>query len=436
MGTERLNCRPHRVRVRVRERGAIAIIVALSLAVMIGFAGLALDLGRLFVNKTELQSAADACALAASRELICDPAAGGACPTQFLLNAETAGISAASRNTKDLQASAVTVAAADVRFHTDIGPNGAYATRGGASGNSKFVMCTARSNGLVPWLMGAVGLGAANNVAASAVSTLAPSQNFCLGPPIGVCRKVGGAAPNFGYAPGEWIESEFTTNGDQLEAVGGAGFKWVDFTPNAGGNTEIRDGLLGTGGACNIKVNDNVDVVQPGQQQGAKSAYNTRFGMYPSGANAYTPADAPPDRTGYSYPSKTPANPAIPLNTSAYLDYRARQAAFSPFEAAQYAPSGAAGNIPGNPINSATHQSTGGNRRLIAVPVVNDCANNNTPIVGTICVLMLNPMSNGATGTIYLEYRGNATLPGSPCGAFGSPGGPNSLGPLVPTLVQ
>ena len=48
------------------QRGAVAIIVGLTIAVLVGFAGLALDGGRLYVNKTELQNAADACALAAS----------------------------------------------------------------------------------------------------------------------------------------------------------------------------------------------------------------------------------------------------------------------------------------------------------------------------------------------------------------------------------
>lgn len=418
---------------RTAQRGAVAIVVALSLSVIIGFAGLALDLGRLYVNKTELQSAADACALAASRELVCDPAAGGICPAQFLLNAETAGISVASRNTKDLQASAVAVAAADVKFHTDIGPNGAYATRGGASVNSKFVMCTARSNGLVPWLMGAVGLGAANNVAATAVATLAPSQDFCLGPPIGVCRKAGGA-PDFGYTVGEWITSIFTDAGPNADLLLG-GFKWVDYTPSAGGNDEISKGLVGSGGVCKIKVGQFTDNVQPGAQQGAKDAYNTRFGIYPKPISGYRPTDAPPDRTGYAYPNKD-AVPEIAVGTSAYADYRSRQGSFTPFDSDEYDDSNAVtGKLNTNNktlINAGEHQATGSNRRLVSVPSL-DCVTGQ--IVGAVCVLMLNPMADGA-GKLYLEYRGNATSLSSPCAAFGSPGGPGSTGPLVPTLVQ
>ncbi|HRQ05297.1 MAG TPA: pilus assembly protein TadG-related protein, partial [Nitrosomonas halophila] len=47
----------------------MAVIIALSLVGLIGFMGLALDLGKLFVAKSELQNSADACALAAAREL-------------------------------------------------------------------------------------------------------------------------------------------------------------------------------------------------------------------------------------------------------------------------------------------------------------------------------------------------------------------------------
>ena len=51
-----------------RQRGAVAIAVAVGLLVLLGIAGLALDLGQLFVTKTGLQNAMDACALPAARD--------------------------------------------------------------------------------------------------------------------------------------------------------------------------------------------------------------------------------------------------------------------------------------------------------------------------------------------------------------------------------
>ena len=211
--------------------------------------------------------------------------------------------------------------------------------------------------------MGVLGFGA-SNVNAVAVATLAPGQVFCNGPPIGLCAK-NTSGPNYGYTTiGEWIASDFNDSGSNNGGNGGGNddtgltgsFRWIDFTPNAGGTDEVREELIGNEAACGIRVGDNVR--EQGNKQGAKSAYNTRFGFYPHGANGYTSQTAPPDRTGYSYPSKSPG-PNIAIGTSAYSDYRAKQGTNTPFTSNQYAPSGAAGNIPGDQITSADHREDG-----------------------------------------------------------------------------
>lgn len=48
----------------VRRRGAVVVVTAVLMVVLLGFAALAIDLGHLYVVKTELQSTADAAALA------------------------------------------------------------------------------------------------------------------------------------------------------------------------------------------------------------------------------------------------------------------------------------------------------------------------------------------------------------------------------------
>ena len=57
------------LRGRGRARGAVVVVFALLLVVLLGFVGMALDLGRLYNRKAELQNVADAAALAAAREL-------------------------------------------------------------------------------------------------------------------------------------------------------------------------------------------------------------------------------------------------------------------------------------------------------------------------------------------------------------------------------
>ncbi len=49
---------------KVHQRGAIAVLVAVTLAMLLGFTALAIDVGYLFVVRNELQNAADAAALA------------------------------------------------------------------------------------------------------------------------------------------------------------------------------------------------------------------------------------------------------------------------------------------------------------------------------------------------------------------------------------
>ena len=51
------------------ERGIVAVVVALLLVVLLSFGALALDISSLFVVSNELQNAADAGALAATRFL-------------------------------------------------------------------------------------------------------------------------------------------------------------------------------------------------------------------------------------------------------------------------------------------------------------------------------------------------------------------------------
>jgi Flp pilus assembly protein TadG len=79
-----------------RQRGAVAIMVGFSIFVLIGMLGLVLDLGRMFIIKTELQNGVDACALAAARELT-----GG--DTDSLVRAEAAGLLVGGRNKVDFQ---------------------------------------------------------------------------------------------------------------------------------------------------------------------------------------------------------------------------------------------------------------------------------------------------------------------------------------------
>ncbi|MEJ2047958.1 MAG: Tad domain-containing protein [Dehalococcoidia bacterium] len=63
--------------LKVNQRGAIVIMTVFFVIILIAFAALALDLGRLYVLRTDMQNAADAAALAGAVELNGKPGARG-----------------------------------------------------------------------------------------------------------------------------------------------------------------------------------------------------------------------------------------------------------------------------------------------------------------------------------------------------------------------
>lgn len=75
------------------ERGQILPLVAICLAVLVGFAGFAVDIGNLQYQLRQQQTAADAAAIGGAQELI---AAGGICPNPT--SAGTAAVNDATQN--------------------------------------------------------------------------------------------------------------------------------------------------------------------------------------------------------------------------------------------------------------------------------------------------------------------------------------------------
>ena len=419
-----------------RQKGAVAIIAAIALPVMVGFTGLALDTGRLYVEKTELQNATDACALAAARELTCDTSAGP-CASSFLVNAENSGIAVAARNRNGFQKTPLIIPAQDVKFSTTFTPDSSYLSRaGGASAASRFVMCTTQQTGIVPWFMQVLGAGN-QTVVAQAVATLAPAQANCA-IPLGMCKLDAAPASNpyAGLVVGQWVTTK-------LSASATGSFDWIDFTPPGGGATELAEGLAGTG-ACSVPAPPTL-VGEQGKKTSLGRAWNTRFGLYKGG---YAVSTSAPDYTGLSY---TPTS--WPTKFNAYAGtYSGGGTPIPNFLTARTQYSKYQGNdglnINMGGVSAATtaqHTSLGADRRLATIPVV-DCtawkasSPQTVPILGYACALMLHPMDkdNGPSNTddVWIEYRGKSTDPASPCATSGSVGGPGSVGPLVPALVQ
>lgn len=408
---------------RHRQRGAVIITVALVLFFLLGFMGLALDFGRLFVVKTELQTAMDSCALAAAQEL--DGVEGA------LTRATNAGRTAGNLNRVHFQGAAAGVLDDEITFSDAL--NGTY-SRFTPVKDAKYVKCTHAKSDIAPWLLQALtafsgnpAYSATQGVQALGVATLASAQTTCA-LPIGICEKPGG------YQPGEWLLGAVNAS----EATTGQ-FRWVDFSGNGGGAKELKNVIRGPG-QCQLPGTDTL-VGKPGNNGSAADAYNSRFGIY-QGSGA-PPQDGVPDLTGYAWYLDTPlVQPPYPnkySSTGGYVDKRASNASYQGDDL----PPDTAGLKTVGKLYSGSLATAGANRRIVPVPVV-DCAafdglggSGTLKISDLACVLLLHPIKKGAgpnSTKMWLEYVGLASDPASPCAGMGLPGGTG--GPQVPLLVQ
>lgn len=410
---------------RHRQKGAVIITVALALLFLLGFMGIAIDFGRLFITKTELQTATDSCALAAAQEL------DGA--SDSLMRATNAGKTAGNLNKVYFQSA---LAKINVNSNNDIEFSdslvGGYSSTFTPPANAKYARCTHTISGLAPWLLQAMTGFSGNstfaepkNVWALAVASRAPSQTNCA-IPIGLCKKT----PD--YQPGEWLAGAVNSSG----AVTGQ-FRWLDFTGNGGGAKELKDVLQGEG-QCNLPGTDTV-TGKPGNNGSAAFAYNTRFGIY-QGSGA-PPNDGIPDLTGYAWYADTP--PVQPPYPNKYPLFVNKRLTNVPYQGDKKAPDTSGLNTVGK-IYTGSLGTVGANRRIVMAPMV-DCAafdgltgSGTLKIESIACILLLHPIKNGAgpnSEKMWVEYIGKVDDTNSPCSTMGLAGG-NANNPKVPTLVQ
>ena len=416
-----------RGRSKHRQKGAVIILTAMSLLALLGFMGIALDFGHLFVVKTELQTAADSCALAAVQELD-----GG---SDALVRATRVGTLAGNLNKVNFQGGAAGLVDADVIFSDAL--DGAYSHTFAPVANAKYAKCTSSKVGMVPWMIqtltavsGNTTFAANQGVIALGVATRTPAQTACA-IPVQIRPKTGGTAPNYGYTPGDWIPSLYSETGPS-STIGPGQFGWANLDGSTSAIETIRELLAN--GYCNLKVGDTIGT--SGAKFSAAVAWNSRFGLYRNGAGNPSITTAVPDTTGYSY---TATN--WPGQSNAVGNFLAKRADFRSYgDLVDTVNNG--NTITGlnvsnayNPGNMGTHAAGpralatyGASRRLVLAPIVAG-----TTLTDWACVLMLHPIDKPTT-TIYLEFVGNAKALTSPCASLGKPGGTN--GPLVPALVQ
>ncbi|KVT44859.1 pilus assembly protein TadG-related protein [Burkholderia ubonensis] len=402
-----------------RQRGAVAVVVAIALAVLIGFVGLALDLGKLYVTRSELQNSADACALAAARDLT------GA--TVNLSVSEAAGITAGHQNFALFQQNAVQLLTDSNVTFSDALTN-PFLPKGSVSSPAsiKYVKCTTAQGNIANWFIQALnvipGINIANaSVSAAAVATVGPAQTTCA-IPVFVCKAGTNVSPpvaGASYNIGDWMASK--TGSPPAYGAGNFGWAALDGSNSA---SEITKEL--TGNYCNLPA-IGASVGSPGNKVSNGDAWNTRFGIYHNPFKG--PADGTPDFTGWTYNTTTWL-----AGRDAYADFVAHRRTFASYQG------DATTGITTSGSYTASNYTAGADRRLVLAPEV-DCtqllSGHSAPVLQWDCMLMLDPMgSGGGAGPVHLEYRGSSSMTGSPCATEGVPGNLGSVGPMVPVLLQ
>jgi Flp pilus assembly protein TadG len=404
-----MNGRRHRRISPRRESGVIAILVGLSIAVLFGFLALVIDLGRLFVTKTELQSAVDSCALAAAAEL------------DGLSNAKTrainAGVTAGNLNRVVFQDNSAGITAADITISPSLSSWNVATDL-----NAKYVRCTKSRSGILAIFAPIIQAGSSHTVTASATAVLGGSQTECA-MPIGMVHPSGGtASTNYGLNVGQW----YTIRDKSADLTGGEmGWFNLDGSTNASETaSEIKSGN------CSNAVG-NV-VYTPGYKQSISDEWNARFGVY-KGSDGPSDTGMTPDLSGWDYVAAGSSSNALSdFLTNRRTNHSANNSSLG-------------GGWSG--ISSGQHAQYGGNRRIVAAPIISDgsstttttttvCYNNGgnevecgspaersrqevtttvtTPggtytVVDYGCFLLLNPLGGGASEEPRVEFLGLAS---------------------------
>lgn len=288
------------LQLRSRQKGAVAVVLGLSLVTLFAMGGVVLDLGHLYIAKSELQNSADAAALAGAQRLN-ETAAG-------ITNARDNAITVAAQNNFNF-ATAVTITEANTEFGpSPDGPWSSYATALANPAGKTFVKVDTGLRAMETYLMRVVG-PAFNTVSTIGVAVAGRFVNDVT--PIGVCaiKNVAGVSRPKGEAlpTGELAQFGFrrgvSYNIFALGPLGGPSDPYlldpVDVYPNpctpANSSANTTAPFVCNGSSAIITSTPGTVYGNTGISAGKiEAALNSRFNVF-GGASVCIPGQAPPD---------------------------------------------------------------------------------------------------------------------------------------------
>jgi Flp pilus assembly protein TadG len=400
---------------RRRERGATLVLVVVGMLALLAMAGLAIDTAHVLLNKSRLQSALDAAALAAAKIL------------SQSTNTASATLAAGSLFTSnlaqypELQRAVNSGLQLTTEYSNTLNPF--------SPGTAPPLFVRTSINGFTTpmSLIAVLGINSIN-VAGSAVAGPSPAlTTLCNIMPVFVCADTTkGTAPLFNYSIGQVVALNLTAGTTSTIGPGNYGLLQLG---GPGGNV-VQNNLAGDYANC-ASVNDTPQT-QTGVQTGPVSqGLNTRFDVYKGGL---TSTQYPPDpifsaahqtsltvdsTTGDTMQGTTDISKLPPANQAAALTFNyAKYTSMAPTSYDMQVPPAAL------------------QRRVLAVPLGN-CnglltGTGTVKVNGFACVFLLQAVGQGAQNNqIFAQIT-------SGCKATGTPGtgGTSLIGPYKIELYK
>jgi len=368
-----------------RQRGLVLVLVTLGMVSLMGFAAFAVDINHALLNRSKLQNAVDAAALAAAS--IADKLDDTDQATLAAKETLTQIAGAGGNDEIDFSKGTMTFTYTN---DPEVIPDPSFTTS-----EDIYVRVSLTNYSLTSYFMQIFGID--KEVSVSAVAGPSPGANqICNIVPMAVCNQSGSVSDGWGYGDGSPTSLKLPDN--KNSPMGPGNFQLLDF---GSGGSDVRQYLAGEYDGC-IDIGGTV-TTKPGNTVGpVGQGLNTRFGDYSSSVNVN---DHPPDIYVGEPNNLLTRNNDGSINNPDNWDY-------SDYESGYASCLSGGGSDCGSSVSGATPVS---DRRMLAVPVINCSAAsggvNTFSVAGVGCFFLMQraPTSNGDKNGVIGQFVRDCT---------------------------
>jgi Putative Flp pilus-assembly TadE/G-like len=386
------------------------VLVTVAMLALIAVAGLAIDTAHVLLNKSRLQSALDAAALAAAKVL--DQTGGNTASATIAANS-VFGLNVAAY--PELQNAVSGGLSMTTQYSSTLIPFTAGTTP------AKFVRAAITGFSTSMSLVSVLGFTSLNVAGSAVAGPSAPLQQVCNIVPILMCGSAAAGGPLYGYSVNQVLGlSQVPGNINSSTSLGPGNFNLLSI--GGTGGSVVRTNFAGSYSAC-ASVGNTV-TTETGVAAGpVAQGVNTRFNQYGGGLSA---VNYPPDViNNTAHQTSLTGTTALGIHQGSTLVTNASQISFN---WANYNALELSGPYDTQPLPTGTGEFR---RREVAVPI-GDCsvqANGKTslPVLGFACLFLLQPLPNSGQQNLYAQVTGGCDAAGRPSGASGANPGPHVI---------